>query len=88
MADPSGEERGGQEGAAEKEDPDTELGSEAGEALFFDEGFSSPPDEGAEHEENDHDGGEREGAISLAVGLLLLHDAEGGADYAAGAIGY
>ena len=87
VANPTGEQRGSQEGSAEKEDPDAELAGEAGEALFFNEGFAGPPYQGAQHEENDEQGGKSQSAAAFAAGLLLLHDTNGCADNTARAIG-
>jgi hypothetical protein len=61
VADPAGEERCSQEGSAEKEDPDAELAGEAGEALFFNQGFAGPPYQWSEYKENDQHGSQAPG---------------------------
>ena len=70
----------------ENADPEGKLACEFADVLFTEEVFSGPPHEGPEEEDDEEDGSEGDGADALAAGFLLLNDAEGGEDDAAGAI--
>jgi len=86
VAGPSGDKGCGDQGGTENADPEGKLACEFADVLFTEEVFSGPPHEGPEEEDDEEDGSEGDGADALAAGFLLLNDAEGGEDDAAGAI--
>jgi hypothetical protein len=84
---PAGDEGCAEQGGAEEACPEAELAAWVGEVFAGDEAVGGFPDEGSDESE-DHDGDGESDAAGAAAGLfLVLHDAEGAEDDAAGAVG-
>jgi hypothetical protein len=84
---PAGDEGRAEQGGAEEACPEAELAAGIGEVFAGDEAVGGFPDEGSDESEDDDGDGEGDAAGAAAGLLLVLHDAEGAEDDAAGAVG-